>query len=142
MTGTKKRSVYRKSRKHCGFSGVRKQERKLPESSSTISEDVGHVVNVNTSQLPNNDESASGSGELSTPRSASRSKLSQHKAQECAENEGIAIRPSQYRLIDIGQLSSALSDIHRCEQGRHCDLLLLLIVIEFISNLYRFLYCR
>ena len=114
----------------------------MPESSSTINEDVGHVVNVSTSQLPNNDESASGSGELSTPTSASRSKLSQHKAQECAENEGIAIRPSQYRLIDIGQLSSALSDIHRCEQGRHCDLLLLLIVIEFISNLYRFLYCR
>jgi hypothetical protein len=77
--------------------------------------------------LPNKDESASGSGKLSTPTSASRTKLSQHKAQECAENEGIAIQPPQYRLIDIGKLSSALSDIHRCEQGRHSDLLLIVI---------------
>ena len=36
-----------------GFSGVRKQERETPESSSTVSEDVGEVGNV-TAQLPNN----------------------------------------------------------------------------------------
>ena len=123
-----------------GFSGVRKQERETPEFSSTVSEDVGDVLNV-TAQLPNNDshvsESASDFGEISKPTSGLRKKLSQHGAQECAESEGIAIRSSQYRLGDIGQLSSALSDIHRCEQGRPCDLLLL--VIEFISNHYRFL---
>ena len=48
----------------------------------------------------NNDESASDSSEISTPTSASRTKLSQHfknktkpayGAQECAESDGIAI---------------------------------------------------
>jgi hypothetical protein len=49
----------------------------MPESSSTVSEDVGHVGNVNC-LFKNNDESASDSGEISTPTSASRTKLSQH----------------------------------------------------------------
>lgn len=69
MVGKTKRSVYLKSRKSRGFSGVRKQERQTPESSSTVSEDVGHVGNV-TAQLPNDShfsESASHSGEISTP---------------------------------------------------------------------------
>jgi hypothetical protein len=48
----------------------------MPESSSTVSEDVGHVGDV--CLFKNNDESASDSGEISTPTSASRTKLSQH----------------------------------------------------------------
>ena len=53
----------------------------MPDSSSTVSEDVGHVGNVKllyNCLFKNNDESASDSGEISTPTSASRTKLSQH----------------------------------------------------------------
>ena len=98
MVGKTKRSVYRKSRKSRGFTGVRKQEREKPVSSSTITEDVDHVENANIAQLPNNAEHGSDSSEISTPTSASRKKLSQHVAEECAASEEMAIRPSQYRL--------------------------------------------
>ena len=125
MVGKTKRSVYRKSRKSRGFTGVRKQEHEEPVPSSTVTQVVDHVENSNIAQLPNNTETCSDSVELSTPISASRKKLSQHVAQEFVEREEMSIRPSQYRLVDIRQLSSALSDIHRCEQGRYCDLFLL-----------------
>ena len=70
MVGETKRSVYRKSRKSRGFTGVRKQEREKPVSSSTVTQIVDHVENSNIAQLPNNTKTSSDSVEISTPTSA------------------------------------------------------------------------
>ena len=70
MVGETKRSVYRKSRKSRGFTGVRKQEREKPVSSSTVTQIVDHVENSNIAQLPNNTKTSSNSVERSTPTSA------------------------------------------------------------------------
>ena len=70
MVGETKRSVYRKSRKSRGFTGVRKQEREKPVSSSTVTQIVDHVENSNIAQLLNNTKTSSDSVEISTPTSA------------------------------------------------------------------------
>ena len=70
MVGKTKRSVYRKSRKSRGFTGVRKQEREKPVSSSTVTQVVDHVENSNIAPLPNNTKTSSDSVEISTPTSA------------------------------------------------------------------------
>lgn len=70
MVGKTKRRVYRQSRKSRGFTGVRKQEREKPVSSSTVTQVVDHVENSNIAQLPNNTKTSSYSVEISAPTSA------------------------------------------------------------------------
>ena len=70
MVGETKRSVYRKSRKRRGFTGVRKQEREKPVSSSTVTQVVDHDENSNIAQLPKNTKTSSDCVEISTPTSA------------------------------------------------------------------------
>ena len=60
----------------------------------------------------NNDESASDSGEISTPTSASRTKLSQHMVfKRVLKAKEYPFDHPNTDLLIIGQLSSALSDI-------------------------------
>ena len=107
MVGKRKRTVYRKSRKRRGFLCVQKQQCEDTEISQNQNENV-----------TGNDESCPCPTQA-VPLSASRRKLTQHEPQDKendAEDDDSEL--PEYRFVDIQRLSSALSDVHKCEDGK------------------------
>lgn len=129
MVGEKKRSLYRKKRKSGGFVGAQKQamnEKEASPDEHTESLAVGPNRNPGT-QTPNQAK-VSESSEDSSPVGTSRRKLSQHgyrdtgdlsKESEASISQHIDEDGKGYRFVDIGNLSSVLSNVHRCEGGKY-----------------------
>ncbi len=119
MVGKRKRTVYRKSRKRRGFLGVQKQQ----------CEDTEILQNQNENVI-GNDESCPCPTQT-VPLSASRRKLTQHEPQDKendAEDDDSEL--PEYRFVDIQRLSSALSDVHKCEDGK--------FLVYFFANILCF----
>ena len=112
MVGKRKRTVHRKSRKSRGFLGVQKQQCKDTEISHNQEESIS-----------DNDAQSSGESDPcpteTVPLSASRRKLAQHEADHTPnETEDANLELPEYRFVDIQRLSSPLSDLHKCEDGK------------------------
>lgn len=119
MVGKNKRSVFRKSRKRLGFVGVQKQASSGEQTSSNDNNNDSH----NETQRGSDGEIATTSEENQTPISASSRKLSHHRfdsPQECSLDDNIGDQTPEYRLVDIQRLSSAVFDVHKCEEGKTC----------------------
>ncbi|XP_032225581.2 uncharacterized protein LOC125561399 [Nematostella vectensis] len=134
MVGEKDSSTYRKKRKRV-FYGKQKQELNRSdrdESSQTtrgLVEEPGPSHSRSADYTPDHSEQA--------PASASRKKLSDHGYNESFDGEfssddqslskfdsdheevsGDDAEACEYRVVDLGCLSSYLSDVHRCEEGK------------------------
>lgn len=125
MVGTKKESIYRKKRKGI-FSGVQKQAKKSRASplveSKPHSETAISVNQPSTFQGQNLPSQSDSDGNNRTAVSASRRTLSKQgyiessdKSEQSTDDETFDEYGRGYRLIDMGCLSSFLSDVHRCE---------------------------
>ena len=120
----KKRSFFRKLRKKLGFVGVQKQQ--VSSGEKTSSNDNNNDSHVETQRGSDGDirgQIATTSQENQTPISAPSRKLSLQRFDsppECSLDDNIGDQTLEYRLVDIERLSSAIFDIHKCEEGKTC----------------------
>lgn len=123
MVEKKKRSVFRKSRKKLVFFAVQKQ---VSSGEQTLSNDNNNDSHDETQRGSDGDirgQIANTSHENQTPISASSRKLSLQRFDsppECSLYDNIGDQTPEYRLVDIERLSSAVFDIHKCEEGKTC----------------------
>ena len=132
MVGKRKRSLYRKSRKKLGFWGLQKQECEDTEILRNQTENVSHDTTQSSNETdPDATETV--------PLRASRRKLSQHEAQyEPKENENTNSEPPEHRFVDMQRLSTSLSDLHKCEDGKFLfisfRIFVVLAIIQFLLS--------
>lgn len=106
MVGTKKRSCYRKTRKGKGFRGRPKQANTCEIATENTA--VGSTM-----------EDASSSDETEQLISSSRKKMRlMPRTISSAEETDKDVEESRYRLIDIRNLTSAMSELHECDEGK------------------------
>ena len=125
MTGSKKKSRYRKKRRGKGFGGSRRKEKSRDEASVETREPVIDQPSPGTSLERSglSDALADESGEDSDrPISSSRKKMkleisSDESSSSSAEETEAVVDTSGYRLVDLKSLSSVLSFAHKCEKG-------------------------
>ena len=131
MTGTKKESVYRKTRKGKGFSGVPKQG-KLDEATCLNDQD-SEINNEATS-------SASTSAAPSAQTSASRKKLSARGFEDTFTR--CESSTSGYRLVDLSEFSTLVSEAHDCtSEGKYnlmTDFKIQSLLVEMCHNPFIF----
>ena len=113
MTGTKKRSSYRKTRKEKGFGGCRRELKNCQETTQNRMEmDQAQSV-IST---PVREDQAS---EEDKVISASRKKMKLMAESESSTSSDDELdtenKADGFRLIDIKSLSSALSKVHNCD---------------------------
>lgn len=125
MTGKKKRSSYRKTRKRKGFSGVHISEISAEETVSEGSE-IGEMAHSKpgTSEEKISDQESSSAEDNDQPVSASRKKMklqrvdsSDNSKDDEEEEKETEFNGEGYRLVDMEALSSTLSCVHKCEGG-------------------------
>lgn len=98
MVGQKKKNSYKKTRKGKGFSGVQKYEKSKDKRALAATNDR------------HNDSECVGS-------SRKKMKLQNDATHVCHADQLDDVNSDEYRLINTKHLSSALSDIHICEEG-------------------------
>ena len=125
MTGSKKRSRYRKKRRGKGFGGSRRKEKSIDEVFVKTREPVIDQPRPGTSleRSDLSDALANESGKDSDQLiSSSRKKMkldisSDESSGSSAEETKAVVDTSGYRLVDLKNLSSVLSSAHKCEKG-------------------------
>ena len=115
MAGKRHRSRFRKTRKGKGFSGVPWYAKSVEKPK------LSHEELLETSDMEGSDT------ELDQPESASRKKMklynSEDDSSESSESETetkktkLVEAEDGYRLVHLKNLSSVLSNVHRCEKG-------------------------
>lgn len=130
MAGKRHRSRFRKTRKGKGFRGVPSyaksvekpvlEEDEIARSKPEMPHD-SHEELLETSDMEGSDT------ELDQPESASRKKMklynSEDDSSESSESETetkktkLVEAEDGYRLVHLKNLSSVLSNVHRCEEG-------------------------
>lgn len=119
MTGQKKRSLYRKTRKRKWHG----RDRKKVQSSKETPYNKESEPNEPTPGTSNDQSDLSDSGEESDqPLSSSRKKMrlqsSEDESSVSSEEKGEAVQEENgYRLVDLKSFSSVLSTLHKCEGG-------------------------
>lgn len=114
MVGKRKRSAYRKARKRLGFPGVQKQSCFDRQTSSNNNVNSRHFSELSDNNI---NETQAALVENPTPISASRRKLSKNRSPDAVDGQIDQISGPKYRLVDIQKLSSAVFNIHKCEEG-------------------------
>lgn len=95
---------------------VQKQECEDVENSEEQSENVSDHDTQSSSE---SDRSTMPSPIETVPVSASRRKIVQHNSQDIPEKNKVDNSEIVgHRLVDMQRLSSALSDLHKCEDGK------------------------
>lgn len=123
MTGKKKQSSYRKVRKGKGFGGSRRRE-KSSEKTPAKESDATELIDRPSGLFDQSDVSDESSADKSDkPLSSSRKKMKLHLSTDESsgssdEETKIEVDSSGYRLIDLKNLSSMLSSVHKCEEGK------------------------
>lgn len=121
MTGEKHRSRYRKKRKGKGFLGIPPHAKSVEESALKDDEIARSKPGTFREQSLDASSSEDSDTELEQPESASRKKMklyiSEDESSDTSEKETkVQILEDGYRLIDLKNLSSVLSNVHSFEQ--------------------------
>ena len=121
MTGEKHRSRYRKKRKGKGFLGIPPHAKSVEESALKDDEIARSKPGTFWEQSLDASSSEDSDTELEQPESASRKKMklyiSEDESSDTSEKETkVQILEDGYRLIDLKNFSSVLSNVHSCEQ--------------------------
>ena len=117
MVGERSRSVYRKSRKRKAFFGTQKQAKIRQDTSSK-----GMKSEASTSSGGSTHENQTNCA------GALRKKITFHGYEESSDEddknsedifgfEEDEVEGEGYRLMDLNNLSSAISEVHKCEEG-------------------------
>ena len=120
MVGTKSNSSYRKTRKRKRFSGVHVSVVKKEKAQKDL--EIVHSKPGTSQEKCDHDESNSSAEESVNTPSASRKKMrlysSKDESFDSSEEEAeTKIQGDGYRLVHLKTLSSALSSLHKCEDG-------------------------
>ena len=119
MVGEKVRSVYKKKRKGKGFSGRRRQEGKSEEPASVVDERDEIACSTPSTSRDENQLSDSGSNET-VGSTRKKMKHANEKLLLDSSDEEITLHNEEsegYRLINMKNLSTAVSNAHVCEEG-------------------------
>ena len=116
MVGEKARSVYRKKRKGKPFSGTKRQQGESEEPAS-----VGDEISSPTASTSRDDNHLSDSdSEKAIGSSRKKMKFTKEELSFDSSDDEISFYTEEtegYRLSDMKNLSTAVSNVHVCEEG-------------------------
>ena len=117
MVGEKSRSVYRKKRKR-NFSGRRKQKEESEETAS----DVGEIAALTPSTSRDKNQLSDSDSKETVGSSRKKMKYADEELLLDSPDEEYTFNTEEsegYRLINVKNLSTAVSKAHVCEKGEN-----------------------
>ena len=140
MTGKRKRSFYRKTRKRKGFGGALKSPQSSKETPSKETEiesrpGTSHDLSDQSAGAQSDQPLSSSRKKMKLQSSGDESSDFSQETEEVHEGNG-------YRLIDWEGLSSVLSNVHKCKKVT-CQLeaSILCLVFSFLLSFLTHMYC-
>lgn len=115
MPGKKQRSVYRGKRKGKGFAGALRK-RECVEKKAAVERGTDGFITSDTSHMSGSDSVEESLNQpLSSSRKKMKSRISVVESSGSSDEEKGDKNTIEYRLIDVKNLSSVFSTVHKCK---------------------------